>query len=77
VEEASPAANAGLIVGDIVTGFEGKPIGGHEDLLSRLRSASAGQTVELETLRAGKLQMVKIALGEQRRREASDRGHRR
>jgi S1-C subfamily serine protease len=74
VEEASPAATSGLMVGDIITGFEGNPIGGHEDLLSRLRSASAGQTVELEVLRAGQLQKVKVTLGERRRREGSGRG---
>jgi S1-C subfamily serine protease len=73
VEEASPAAGAGLMVGDIITSFEGDQVGGHEDLLTRLRSASAGQTVELETLRAGKPQKVKVTLGERRQREGPGR----
>jgi S1-C subfamily serine protease len=74
VEEGSPAANSGLMVGDIIAGFERQPVGGHEDLLARLRSSSPGQTVELETLRAGQLLIVKVSLGEQPQRESPGRG---
>jgi len=73
VEEGSPAANSGLMVGDIIAGFERQPVGGHEDLLARLHSSSPGQTVELETLRAGQLLIVKVSLGEQPQREGSGR----
>jgi S1-C subfamily serine protease len=73
VEEGSPAANSGLMVGDIIAGFERQPVGGHEDLLARLHSSSPGQTVGLETLRAGQLLIVKVSLGEQPQREGSGR----
>jgi len=75
VEEGSPAAASGLMVGDIIAGFGGQTVGGHEDLLAQLHSAGPGQTVELETLRAGKLLKVKVSLGEQPQREGPGRGH--
>ena len=75
VEEGSPAAASGLMVGDIIAGFGSQTVGGHEDLLARLHSAGPGQTVELETLRAGKLLKVKVSLGEQPQREGPGRGH--
>lgn len=76
VEEGSPAFEGGLLVGDIITGFEGRPVARHEELLSRLRSASAGATVELETLRGGRLRRIAIRLAERPAREAPGGGRR-
>lgn len=64
VEKGSPAAAGGLIVGDIIVGFAGQPVSEHDDLLLQLNSGVVGQTSEVEVLRGGKLQMIKITAGE-------------
>ncbi|HEX9595828.1 MAG TPA: PDZ domain-containing protein, partial [Anaerolineales bacterium] len=64
VEKDSPAAAAGLIVGDLIAGFAGQPVADHDELLLQLNSGVVGKAVELEVLRGGKPQMVKVTIGE-------------
>lgn len=81
VEEESPAAAAGLIVGDILTGLGGQPLEDHDELMLQL-NAHAGKESTLDVLRGGKPQSLKVAVGEQvwegRRRRYGRRfgGHR-
>lgn len=71
VEEDSPAAAAGLIVGDVIVGFAGQPIADHDELLMQLNSGVVGAVMEIEILRGGKPQNVKVTIGEQE----EPRGH--
>ena len=63
VEAGSPAAQAGLLVGDLLLGLERRPVSGQQDLLERLHSTEAGQRLELELLRGGKPLTVAVTLG--------------
>ncbi len=71
VEEGSPAARAGLLLGDLLAGFDGKPVGDHRELLELLHSSEAGRKVELELLRGGKPERVSLNLGERAARPRS------
>lgn len=72
-EKDSPAAAAGLIVGDLIAGFAGQPIADHDELLLQLNSGVVGKAIELEILRGGKPLTVKVTLGEHD--EAAEREH--
>jgi serine protease Do len=47
VASGSPADEAGLIVGDVITSFGGKEIDTVDDLIQAIRSAQIGQKVEI------------------------------
>lgn len=64
IEDASPAAGAGLIVGDILTGIQGHPIEDHDELQIHLSSAGVGQPVAIEIMRGGKLTNIQVTLAE-------------
>jgi S1-C subfamily serine protease len=64
IEKETPAAQAGLIVGDIVVGFAGQPVSDHDDLLIQLNSGIVGKPADLEVLRGGKPQIIKVTVGE-------------
>src|SRR5436305_5451714 len=59
VKPQSPAAVAGLRYGDRVTAIEGQPIQGWSDLQEAIR-AHAGQPLQLEILRDGRAQSLRI-----------------
>ena len=65
VEKNSPASSAGLIVGDVIAGFNGQQVADHDDLLLQLNSGVVGKGVDLELLRGGKPQTLKVTIGEQ------------
>jgi serine protease Do len=52
--ENSPAALAGLLPGDVVISFNGRPIVDHIDLRNRVAEAEIGGEVSLVVLRAGR-----------------------
>ncbi|MFC2168536.1 PDZ domain-containing protein [Acidobacteriota bacterium] len=64
VEEDSPADNAGLIEGDVITEFEGKSVKSSEMLVTEVRKRKPGDTVTLKIEREDKTQRVKVKLGE-------------
>jgi S1-C subfamily serine protease len=64
IEPNSPAAESGLMVGDILTGFAGTPVTEPDDLFTRLAREVVGQPVMLEILRAGQKQEVAVTIGE-------------
>lgn len=63
VIEDSPAANAGLKTGDIITKVNGISIGRSGSFSSLLGEYAPGDTVQLEILRDGETKTLKLTLG--------------
>jgi serine protease DegQ len=63
ITSGSPAAQAGVLVGDLILEFDGRAVESPEDLLELL-VGRAGQTVTLRIVRGGTRQDVAIAVGE-------------
>ena len=63
ITPGSPAASSGVLVGDVIADFDGRPVGSPEDLLDLL-AGRTGQTVTLRIVRGGTPQDVAIAVGE-------------
>jgi S1-C subfamily serine protease len=59
-----PAARAGLMVGDIVTAWDGKPVDRVREVMRALGPDSVGQTVDLGLLRGGAPAALRIVIGE-------------
>ncbi|MEZ0230012.1 MAG: PDZ domain-containing protein [Planctomycetota bacterium] len=64
VLENSPAAKAGLKVGDIIVEFEGQKVDDPQAFTDLVRKYHAGDTVKLKVRRDGKSKDVSITLGE-------------
>jgi S1-C subfamily serine protease len=64
VEKDSPAANGGLIVGDILVGVAGEPVLHHDELFARLNGEVAGTSTPIEILRGGQPQTLNVLIGE-------------
>lgn len=62
VEDGSPAAAAGVIVGDVIVELDGVAIGGPDSLRTALHDRP-GQTVKLGLLRGGAKQEIDVTLG--------------
>ncbi len=62
VPEGTPAADAGLKAGDVVTRINGRRVSDGIDLIVAIRSHQPGEVVDLSVLRSGKQQKVKIKL---------------
>jgi len=60
----SPAAKAGLEVGDVIISFDGRDIGFSSDLPPMVGGTPAGRTVPIEIIRRGKKSTMKIAVAE-------------
>jgi S1-C subfamily serine protease len=64
VTGGSPAARAGVLVGDMITDFDGHPVDSPEDLLDLLLGDRVGRTVPLRLLRGGRPIDAAIEVGE-------------
>ena len=64
VTDGSPAAAAGVLVGDVLMEFDGCPLDAPDDLLDLLTGDRAGRTVPVRLLRGGHPLDVTIAVGE-------------
>jgi S1-C subfamily serine protease len=64
VTDGSPAATAGIMVGDLVLEFDGEPVTSPEDLLDLLVGDRVGRRTTLRVLRGGVVTDVAIAVGE-------------
>src|SRR5262249_26151222 len=62
VDAGSPAEKAGLKVGDIISGIDGKPVRSMWDLSARVREYEEGQSAPLEVWRNGKVMTVTASI---------------
>jgi putative serine protease PepD len=65
VVSGSPAAKAGLKVGDVVTSFDGKTISNATDLTAAVSHAKPGETVNVTVKRGGSTKQLSLTLGVQ------------
>lgn len=63
LDREGPAAAAGMQAGDIITTLDGRPVTGEADLLMRLRSAAAGDSLAVTVNRDGTTVDLTITLG--------------
>lgn len=64
VESGSPAAQAGVLVGDIVVSLGGESVEALEELLSLLQGERVGQSVALGMVRGGEYREVEVTIAE-------------
>jgi predicted metalloprotease with PDZ domain len=64
VEPGSPAAEAGLMLGDVIVGMDGQSTRHMPDLLGLLSGDRVGSSVAVRVVRAGKIEERKIKVGE-------------
>lgn len=67
VMDDSPAARAGIQVGDILTRFDGEDVASSRKLTSMVRKAEAGDPADIEIWRDGKVETVSTTLDERPR----------
>jgi S1-C subfamily serine protease len=66
IEENSPAANGGLLVGDTLVGLSSEPVTDPEELQLSPSGDVVGQPTSIEVLRGGKPMMVTVTIGERK-----------
>lgn len=64
VQEGTPAAKAGIRLGDVIVELDGESIATASDLTMRLARRQPGETVELTLIRDRKERKLKVELGE-------------
>ena len=64
VTDGSPAAAAGVLVGDVLIDFDGHPLEAPDDLLDLLTGDRAGRTVPVRLFRGGQPLEISIAVEE-------------
>jgi putative serine protease PepD len=63
VKAGTPAANAGLKAGDVITAIDGTSISGPDDLTARISAHQPGDKVTLTITRNGSSQKLDVTLG--------------
>jgi putative serine protease PepD len=63
INSGSPAANAGLQVGDVITAIDSTPVTSSSDLVNAVSADTVGQQVTLTITRAGASQTIQVTLG--------------
>lgn len=66
VEPGSPAAKAGLVLGDTIVGLGGSPIRHMDDLMGALGDESVGKTMAARVLRSGELVEKTLVIAERK-----------
>ena len=69
VEPDSPAARAGIQVGDVITSAEGERIASARDLSAAVRRKKGGEAVKLEVARDGAMRSLSVTVEERKGRE--------
>jgi len=64
LDPQGPAARSGLLVGDIVTAWNDRPIERVREVMRHLGSDSVGQAVDLALVRGGTAASVRVVIGE-------------
>ncbi len=67
IEPESPAARAGLVIGDALLSFGGRPVTDPSDLLPMLEEERIGDTMPLRLVRAGELREVSVTIAARER----------
>jgi len=67
VQPGTPAAQAGLVLGDVLLAFDGTALARPRDLLARLDAESVGRSVTVRILRAGQPKDVALTVGSRER----------
>jgi S1-C subfamily serine protease len=63
VDEGSPAARSGLVLGDVLVSLDGRAIAGPDDL-RELLTDRRGVDLEATIVRVGKLESIRLSVGE-------------
>jgi putative serine protease PepD len=63
INSGSPAANAGLQVGDVITAIDSTQVTSSSDLVNAVSADTVGQKVTLTITRAGASQTIQVTLG--------------
>ena len=69
VEGGTPAAKAGLEVGDVITEIDGKRVESSRDLSRGIRSRKSGETVQLDVVRGRAGRKISVTVEEREGRE--------
>jgi S1-C subfamily serine protease len=69
VSQPSPADAAGLLVGDVIVGFDGEAVEDGEALVTRLRGDRVGKAVPLTVIRGTATTDVTVTIGERPSRQ--------
>lgn len=64
VDRAGPAAQAGVLLGDVLATWDGAPLRSVRELLGRLDPETVGTEVVLDIVRAGQPQRITVRIGE-------------
>lgn len=64
VEPGSPAARGGLLVGDVLTAFDGRVIADTDDLQAMLTGERIGKTVPVQVIRGGNSVTLHVTVGQ-------------
>ncbi len=67
VEEDSPAARAGIVLGDALLSFGGEALQDPGELLALLAEDRIGDTVSMKLLRGGEVREVQVTIGTRER----------
>ena len=66
LEESGPAANGGLLVGDILVAVSGQPVSDPDNLFAALNNDTVGKTIPVDVLRGGRPETVQVTVGERK-----------
>ncbi|MBK8441147.1 MAG: DegQ family serine endoprotease [Rhodobacter sp.] len=65
-----PSKDAGIVAGDVITMFNGQPVGDAGDLTRRVADAPVGEAVPVVVLREGRTETMQVTLGRREEAEA-------